>query len=114
MPVALKRQCKWYSPFVKDLAGTINYKGEPYIAIRDVSRILSDREPYENIARQKIVLYLSDNRVKVSNLSSFIIVNNKVFQLTKNAIQKENGIYVPAKSFFSSLYSEVVELANSV
>ena len=91
----------------EDEISTINYKGEPYIAIRDVSRILSDREPYENIARQKIVLYLSDNRVKVSNLSSFIIINNKVFQLTKNAIQKENGIYVPAKSFFSILKNSI-------
>ena len=86
---------------------TINYKGEPYIAVRDISRILSDREPYENVARQKIVLYLSDNRVKVSNLSSFIIINDKVFQLTKAAIQKEEDIYVPAKSFFSILKNSI-------
>ncbi|MDG2265591.1 MAG: hypothetical protein P8L91_01275 [Candidatus Marinimicrobia bacterium] len=91
----------------EDELSTINYKGEAYISIRDISRILSDREPYENIARQKIVLYLSDNRVKISNLSSFIIINDKVFQLTKNAIEKEKDIYVPAKSFFSILKNSI-------
>ena len=82
-------------------------RDRPYIAVRDISRILSDREPYENVARQKIVLYLSDNRVKVSNLSSFIIINDKVFQLTKAAIEKEEEIHVPAKSFFSILKNSI-------
>ena len=85
----------------EDELSTINYKGEPYISVKDISRILSDRKPFENAARQKIVLYLSDNRVKISNLSSFIIINDKIFQLTKHAFGKEKDIYVPAKSFFS-------------
>ena len=78
----------------EDELSTINYKGEPYISVKDISRILSDREPYENAARQKIVLYLSDNRVKISNLSRFIIVNDKIFQLTKHSFVKEKNIYV--------------------
>ena len=91
----------------EDELSTINYKGEPYISVKDISRILSDRKPFENAARQKIVLYLSDNRVKISNLSSFIIVNGKIFQLTKHAVGKEEDIYVPAKSFFSILKNSI-------
>ena len=72
----------------EDELNTIDYKGEPYVSVKELSRILSDREPYENAARKKIVLYFSDNRIKISNLSSFIIVNDEVFQLTKNAIEK--------------------------
>ena len=35
----------------EDELSTINYKGEPYISVKDISRILSDREPYENVAQ---------------------------------------------------------------
>jgi len=87
----------------EDELNTIDYKGEPYISVKELSRILSDRKPYENAARKKIVLYFSDNRIKISSLSSFIIVNDEIFQLTKNAIEKEDDLYVPAKSFFSIL-----------
>ena len=91
----------------EDELNTIDYKGEPYVSVKELSRILSDREPYENAARKKIVLYFSDNRIKISNLSSFIIVNDEVFQLTKNAIEKEDDLYVPAKSFFSILKNTI-------
>ena len=91
----------------EDELNTIEYKGEPYVSVKELSRILSDREPYENAARKKIVLYFSDNRIKISNLSSFIIVNDEVFQLTKNAIEKEDDLYVPAKSFFSILKNTI-------
>ena len=87
----------------EDELNTIDYKGEPYISVKELSRILSDRKPYENAARKKIVLYFSDNRIKISSLSSFIIVNDEIFQLTKYAIEKEDDLYVPAKSFFSIL-----------
>ena len=87
----------------EDELSAINYKGEPYISVKEISRILSNRKPYENAARQKIVLYFSNNRVKISNLSSFVVVNDKIFQMTKNAFGKEEDIYVPAKSFFSIL-----------
>ena len=85
----------------EDELSAINYKGEPYVSIKEISRLLSDRKPFENTARQKIVLYFSDNRLKISNLSSFIVVNDKIYQMTKNAIGKDDDIYVPAKSFFS-------------
>ena len=91
----------------EDELNTIDYKGEPYVSVKELSRILSDREPYENAARKKIVLYFSDNRIKISNLSSFIIVNDEIFQLTKNAIEKEDDLYVPAKSFFSILKNTI-------
>ena len=91
----------------EDELSAINYKGEPYISVKEISRILSNRKPYENAARQKIVLYFSNNRVKISNLSSFIVVNDKIFQMTKNAFGKKEDIYVPAKSFFSILKNSI-------
>ena len=96
----------------EDELSVIDYKGEPYISVKEVSRILSDKEPYENVARQKIVLYFSDNRIKISNLSSFIIINDKIFQMTKNAIGKEKDIFVPAKSFFSILKKSIYPGVN--
>ena len=91
----------------EDELSALNYKGEPYISVKEISRILSDRKPFENTARQKIVLYFSDNRLKISNLSSFIVVNDKIYQMTKNAIGKNDDIYVPAKSFFSIIKNSI-------
>lgn len=96
----------------EDELSVIDYRGEPYISVKEVSRILSDKDPYENVARQKIVLYFSDNRIKISNLSSFIIINDKIFQMTKNAIGKEKDIFVPAKSFFSILKKSIYPGVN--
>ena len=31
-------------------------KQEPYVSVKEVSKLLTDRLPFENIARQKIVL----------------------------------------------------------
>ena len=33
-------------------------KQEPYVSVKEVSKLLTDRLPFENIARQKIVLYI--------------------------------------------------------
>jgi len=81
---------------------------EPYVSVKEVSKLFTDRLPFENIARQKIVLYIGNQRVKISNLSSFVVIDDQVFQMSKHALDKYDEIYVPAESFFSILKQSIL------
>ena len=81
---------------------------EPYVSVKEVSKLLTDRLPFENIARQKIVLYIGNQHVKISNLSSFVVIDDQVFQMSKHALDKYDEIYVPAESFFSILKQSIL------
>ncbi|SVC99584.1 uncharacterized protein METZ01_LOCUS352438, partial [marine metagenome] len=52
-----------------------------YVSTRDVSRILAKRNPFVNEERGKMVLYLGDHRIKISGNSSFLLVDEEVFQM---------------------------------
>ena len=81
---------------------------EPYVSVKEVSDLLSDKLPFENAARQKIVLYIVNHRVKISNSSSFVVVDDQVFQMSKHALSRYDEIYVPAESFFSILNQSII------
>ena len=90
-----------------EIAALVEEK-QPYVSVKDVSKLLTDRLPFENIARQKIVLYIGNQRVKISNSSSFLVIDDQVFQMSKHAIDKYDEIYVPAESFFSILKESIL------
>ena len=81
---------------------------EPYVSVKEVSKLFTDRLPFENAARQKIVLYIGNQRVKISKSSSFLVIDDQVFQMSKHAIGKYDEIYVPAESFFSILKQSIL------
>ena len=81
---------------------------EPYVSVNEVSKLFTDRLPFENAARQKIVLYIGNQRVKISNSSSFVVIDDQVFQMSKHALGKYDDIYIPAESFFSILTQSIL------
>jgi len=81
---------------------------EPYVSVKEVSKLFTDRLPFENTARQKIVLYIGNQRVKISKSSSFLVLDDQVFQMSKHALGKYDEIYVPAESFFSILKQSII------
>jgi N-acetylmuramoyl-L-alanine amidase len=78
------------------------------VSVKEVSKLFTDRLPFENAARQKIVLYIGNQRVKISKSSSFFVFDSQVFQMSKHAIGKYDEIYVPAESFFSILKQSIL------
>ena len=52
-----------------------------YVSAKDVSRVLSTRQPFVNADRLKMVLYIGDNRIKISSNSSYVIIDEKVYQM---------------------------------
>ena len=72
-----------------------------YVSVKDVSRILSVKKPYINAERLKMVLYLGNNRLKISGNSSYILVDERVYQIPSFAIWDNNDIYVQAEALFN-------------
>ncbi len=71
-----------------------------YISTIDISRSLTNRDPYINLDREKMVIYLGDKRIKISSNSSFILVDEQVYQMPVYPIWVDNDIYISADYFF--------------
>ena len=88
--------------FVSDIQTLDRLQGT-FISIIDISKILAKRDPYINSERKKMVLYIGDNRIKVSSGSSYILVDEKVYQMPIYPIWQDNDIIIPAEYFFDIL-----------
>jgi len=95
----------------KDILKVLENTPVTYHSIKDLARVLSTTV-YENIEREKIVLYLGDHRIKVSAGTNFIVVDDKVYQISSPAIIYNNDIFLPAKSFFNILNKTVLPSAS--
>ena len=72
-----------------------------YVSVKDVSRVLSTKEPYINNDRLKMVIYIGNNRLKISGNSSYILVDERVYQTPSFAIWDNSDIYVQAEALFN-------------
>ena len=88
--------------FVSDIQTLDRLQGT-FISIIDISKILAKRDPYINSERKKMVLYIGDNRIKISSGSSYILVDEKVYQMPIYPIWQDNDIFIPAEYFFDIL-----------
>ena len=70
-----------------------------YISAKDIGRSFTSKV-YENSERQKIVLYISGSKIKISGNSSYIIVNDNAYQMPQKTLTDTDDLYVPAKYFF--------------
>jgi len=84
---------------IDDIATLDRLRGT-YVSTQDVSRILAKREPFVNEARGKMVLYLGNHRIKISGNSSYVLVDEDVYQMPMHAIWTQNDIFLPAEAFF--------------
>ena len=78
-----------------------------YCSVKDLARVLSTTV-YENIEREKIVLYLDEHRVKISAGTSFIVIDDIVYQIPSSAIYFEDDIYLPTNALFKILQNTVL------
>ena len=78
---------------------TLDRLSGTYISIIDFSKILTNRDPYINEDRGKMVLYIGDKRVKISSYSSFVLVDEQVYQMPVYPIWINNDIYISVDYF---------------
>ena len=79
---------------------TLDRLNGTFVSTIDLSKILANRDPYTNVDRGKMVLYIGDKRIKISSNSSFILVDEQVYQMPVYPIWINNDIYISADYFF--------------
>ena len=80
-----------------------------YCSIKDLARVLSTTI-YENIEREKIVLYLDEHRVKISAGTTFIVIDDIVYQIPSPAVIFGGDIYLPTNALFQILQKTVLPM----
>jgi len=78
-----------------------------YISAKDLARSMSSKV-YENSERKKLVLYIGSNKIKISGNSSYLIIDDKPFQMTSAIIVESNELYLPAIDFFEILKTSIM------
>lgn len=78
-----------------------------YCSVKDLARVLST-SIYENIEREKIVLYLGEHRVKISAGTSFLVIDDIVYQIPTPAIFVGGDIYLPTNALFQILHKTIL------
>lgn len=91
----------------EDELKTLDHTPGTYVSLRDLSRVLAEREPFVNRERQKMVLYIGDHRIKVSGQTSYLIIDERVFQMPTPALVEQEDIFLPAEPLFIILRQTV-------
>lgn len=90
-----------------------------YISAKDFAQALTAKI-YENIDRGKIVIYFGGHRIKVSVNCSFVLVDDKVYQIPAYPLQGQEDIYLPMRMFLEVFHRHAApgvafdELRNSI
>ena len=78
-----------------------------YISTKDLARSFTSKL-YENSERKKLVIYISGSKIKISGNSSYVIIDDKPYQMPMTAIIESDDIYIPATYFFEILKKSIL------
>ena len=86
------------------LIGKANYIKEHqyYISVNNFSDVLLNKN-FTNNNTEKIVIYFGDTKIKITANTSFIIINDKAYQLQNNVFQRKEEYYVPLDDLLTLL-----------
>lgn len=86
------------------LIGKANYIKEHqyYISVNSFSDVLLNKN-FINNNTEKIVIYFGDTKIKITANTSFIIINDKAYQLQNNVFQRKGEYYVPLDDLLTLL-----------
>lgn len=73
-----------------------------HLSVRDLARVLG-AGIFENAERNKIVLYVGKHRIKISAYTSFVLVDDRVFQFPTMALYDGQDFFLPATPFLAVL-----------
>lgn len=86
------------------LIGKANYIKEQkyYISVNNFSDVLLNKN-FTNNDTEKIIIYFGDTKIKITANISFIIINDKPYQLQNNVFQRKGEYYIPLDDFLALL-----------
>ena len=88
------------------LLKTIIHDNQIYCSSNELSRLLKCNM-YHTKERAKTVLYIESRRVKVSSFSSFVTIDDQIYQMPFSSFNINSDIYLPADDFFRILKSSL-------
>ena len=74
-----------------------------YISTTDFVRVLN-AGIFRNVARGKVVIYFGGHRIKVSAHSSFVVIDDQVYQMPNYPLSDGSDIYLPMRAFIGILH----------
>ena len=82
-----------------------------YISAKDLASSFTSKL-YENTERKKLVLYIAGRKIKISGNSSYIMIDDKPYQMPQITRVESNDLYVPAEDFLGILKATILPGIN--
>ena len=82
-----------------------------YISAKDLAHSFTSKL-YENTERKKLVLYIAGRKIKISGNSSYIMIDDKPYQMPQITRVESNDLYVPAEDFLGILKANILPGIN--
>ena len=83
------------------LIGEINtIQNQNFFSINDFIKITNSKN-FINEKTEKIVFYIDDKKIKITNQIAFIMIDDNLFQLSSKVVKQNNSYYVPTDSFLN-------------
>ena len=84
-----------------ELIGEIStIQNRQLFSINDFIKITNSKN-FINDKTEKIIFYIDDKKIKITNQIAFIMIDDNLFQLSSKTVKLNNDYYVPAESFLS-------------
>lgn len=81
------------------------------ISTKDLAKAFSSKV-YENEERKKLVIYVYGHKIKISGHSSFILIDDKPYQMTQATKAISKDLFVPAEDFINILKTTMLPGVN--
>ena len=71
----------------------------------------TDSEPYINEKTEKIVFYLDNKKIKITNGITFLLIDDNIYQLSSKVVRQNNEYFVHIDSFINIVNSSLQNLS---
>ena len=71
----------------------------------------TDSKPYISEKTEKIVFYIDNKKIKLTNGIAFLLIDENIYQLSSKVVRQNNEYFVPTDSFLNIINSSVKSLS---
>ena len=97
-----------------ELIGEIStIQNKQLFSINDFIKITNSKN-FINDKTEKIIFYIDDKKIKITNQIAFVMIEDNLFQLSSKTVKQNNDYYVPAESFLSIINSLSTSISISL
>ena len=75
-----------------------------FFSVNDLAKITNSKK-FINDQTEKIIFYVDNKKIKVTNDIAFILIEDSLYQLSSKVIKDKNDYYLPIDSFFNIINS---------